>query len=88
MRYALLAGFGLVVANVALFLLYNKADSEWPAMAMGVLTLLAIAVGLTTVLSERFRGMARDLGWGLLGGSAGSLLLAAGFYVWLVDYMS
>ncbi|MCA9617185.1 MAG: hypothetical protein KC586_30700 [Myxococcales bacterium] len=88
MRYALLAGFGLVVANVALFLVYNKADSEWPAVAMGVLTLFAIVVGVTTVVSERFRGIARDFGWGLLGGSAGSVLLAAGFYVWLVDYMS
>ncbi|MCB9604811.1 MAG: hypothetical protein R3B99_37220 [Polyangiales bacterium] len=88
MRYALLAGFGLVVANVSLFLVYNKADSEWPAVAMGVLTLLALVVGLTTVLHDRFRGLARDFGWGLLGGSAGTVVLAVGFYVWLIDYMS
>jgi len=88
MRYGIPACLAIVAANVALFFVYNKADSEWPAIAMGLLTLVAIVVGVTTVVGERFRGAARDLGWGLLGGSAGSVLLAVALYVWIIDRMS
>lgn len=88
MRYGIPACLAIVAANVALFFVYNKADSEWPAIAMGLLTLVAIVVGVTTVVGERFRGAARDLGWGLLGGSAGSVLLALALYVWIIDRMS
>lgn len=89
MRYGIPACLGLIVVNVALFLVYNKADGEWPAVLIGALTLLAAVVGVATVVAERFRGRAlRDLGWGLLGGSAGTVLLGLAFYVWLVKTMS